>query len=438
MIGQDAQIYLTEADPDGDLAPDTRDPRECIDELRAYLIRHALLRGPMIVGDSQINNNPHLRRLLWPHDEPLADSDPPLPVPEELRDLSQLLEEGHLVPVLRGSAASLTELHAAQRDRGVAGLPPREYVEFLDRKRLDYGRRFDLEFVGRQFRRLVLAYFSPVNELCALTGEKRARVREWIEDQPELYFDALRAWAEAQVQDGNFTRHDLDVINAAAAVQYRHNVPNALGLAPDIRHSKRLRWGVADVPLGRSNNTVGGAETQVQQVQRYEIPPIVLSTRLLVRMPSRLVTYVKNESPHLELLAALRAYESQGSPTGDHLADVFTNFADLLNDVLRAEAPARFRKGLSAETTDTGSRTYLHVESGPSLGRFTIWRATAEQPGRAADGFGYGSAVHGSTRTAMASSERHGIAEGYLVAELPSVEGTVPETSLGVDDPSVR
>lgn len=168
MIDSVGQLYATEADPDGRLAPDTHEAEPSIRLLRGYLVRHALFRGPLVVGDSQINNNPHLRELLRP------DPDREFPV---ARDLSVLLEEGHLVPVVREGRTSLAEIHASQRERDVQGLPPAAYVEYLDDNRHDFGRGYDVGLLARQFRRQMLFQFSPANARSPLPGPTAAQRR---------------------------------------------------------------------------------------------------------------------------------------------------------------------------------------------------------------------------------------------------------------------
>lgn len=391
------QLYATEADPDGRLAPDTGEPESSLWQLRGYLIRHALFRGPLLVGDSQINNNPHLRELLWP------DRERNFPV---LRDLSVLLEDGHLTPVVRQGRASLTEIHALQRERGVEGLPPAGYVEYLDANRHDFGRGYDVGLLAQQFRTQLLLQFSPANVHCALAPRERALVTKWISDQEVVYFDGLRAWATLSRDEGALSQADWDAIDDTAAVCYRYNVPLALGLATDYPQARDLRWGMIDLPLG------GGLPRQREgdhdrASENFELPFLALSLDRCARIPARLVTLLKGEPAHYRLRKAVSAYEAGQPIDSAGLAGEFEGFIRLVGELLREEGHVE-----AADTRNT--RMVLRVERGAALGRFTLLPTLDGR--RSADGQGYGSTAYGTTSAAMASSESLGVFQGLTAA----------------------
>lgn len=391
------QLYATEADPDGRLAPDTGEPESSLRQLRGYLIRHALFRGPLLVGDSQINNNPHLRELLWPGRER------EFPV---RRDLSVLLEDGHLTPVVRQGRASLTEIHASQRERGVEGLPPAGYVEYLDAHRHDFGRGYDVGLLALQFRTQLLLQFSPANARCALASRERALVTRWINDQEVVYFDGLRAWATRSRDAGALSQADWDAIDDTAAVCYRYNVPLALGLATDYPQARDLRWGMIDLPLGGGiPGQRKGDQDQVSEV--FELPFLALSLDRCATIPARLVTLLKSEPVHYRLRRAVSAYEAGKPVDSATLAGEFEGFIRLVRELLREEG--------QAEAPDArNARMVLRVERGAALGRFTL--LPTRDGRRSADGQGYGSTAYGTTSTAMESSESLGVSQGSTAA----------------------
>jgi hypothetical protein len=235
-------LYLTQVDPIDSTLREKRQPLSG-DRLRSYLILQAMFFDRLMVGDSQLINNEHLRSLLW---SPEANANP------GLNDLALLLEHGVLVPAIRSSAGSL---HAVWHDLAarLPEVPEEQYVNFLEERLGRQGRvSYEADKVSTLFRDQVLATLDPANDMFHVKGSVRRTVYDYVAEQDTLYYMRLRQWMGTQISTGRMTTHQRMQVDRAVAAAYRHNVPKSIsGSLIDVPLNPRNFWTPIDIRIGQ-------------------------------------------------------------------------------------------------------------------------------------------------------------------------------------------
>ncbi len=276
-----SKLFLTEVDQ--------HHPKPLVGkQLRSYVMLHALFNDRLLIGDSQFNNNPHIRRLLWDKEPQNKDND------GVSNDLAVLLEEGYLLPTIRKDYDSLENLRIEHQSRRVDNVPSEEFVSFAQEKIGKRKETYDIQSVSKVFHQRCLNDFSsPENRgRGKLSRENLARVFKYIQNQDILLYKSLRDWAIQEIEAGNFTQRDYQLIDRIVAGAYRHNVPFALDInidvpIPESRDPFPIAFQFGDKP------TFHFRETEKIYSEWILPPAFHLSNSFLSKIPSEALLYIK-------------------------------------------------------------------------------------------------------------------------------------------------
>ncbi len=280
-----ADLFLTEVDIH-------REPPLRGKELRAYIILHALFFDELITGDSQLNNNPSLRSLIW-DDESTEHLEEKCP-----RDLSLLLREGYLLPAIRKEYRSLNDLRVEHLARNVKDVPSEHYTTFVDECLSGKRRTYDGDIVSLVFRNSVLDAFSSQDNIGKgkLSKQTAKRVYEYVASQDKLLYNSLRDWASQEVQNGNLTERERRYIDRVVGGCYRPNVGLCLNVNIDVPISSTGAIYPFSILLGNNElfHAVG------QQRQEWELSPkVFLSREILSVIPAEALIPENTTQPPL-------------------------------------------------------------------------------------------------------------------------------------------
>lgn len=218
---EEAILFLTQTAP--------RNPRPLNSKrLRAYIMLHSLFFDRLVVEDSHLINNRHLRNLIWEKEQDLANTK------GTLADFSLLLEEGYLLPVIRNDFESLQQLRDEHKKLMVEDVPSRAFINYVQEKLGSQRMYYDIRDVRTMFRERALEAFSDPNNYGSgkISKTKSHFVCEYIIRQDGLLYETLQYWVKQQVQLGYFSSRDYRFIdqlasilsNTTVAISLNHNI----------------------------------------------------------------------------------------------------------------------------------------------------------------------------------------------------------------------
>jgi hypothetical protein len=399
-------LYLTQVDPI-DLA--LREKRQPLsgERLRSYLILQAMFFDRLVVGDSQLINNEHLRSLLWPHE---ASADPGI-----IGDLALLLKHGVLVPAIRGSAGSL---HAVWRDlrARLPEVPEEQYIDFVEEH---LGRRgqvsYNADNVSELFRGQVLATLDPSNDMFHVKDSVRRTVYDFVAEQDTLYYMRLRQWMNTQVSAGRMTAHQRMKVDRAVAAAYRHNVPKSIsGSLIDMPLNPRDFWTPIDIRVGRAS--IFGT-TSAGVFAAYPMRPFALSPRVLGRLRADTLITIRDDPARRRALNGLEEFRRNGQIDAERLAGDVERFLYNAEQIAYADAQGNLRDLIKARRRSR-RRARLTITGGLGLAvaGLNIWGLAGDIASTASIASGYAGlvvAAWGSIKTVRASGA--GELNGYMV-----------------------
>lgn len=348
----DASLFLTEVD--------IHHPKPLLDEnLRAYIVQHSLFFEKCVVGDSQFNNNPNFRNLMW---EKEANTQPAT----HPRDLWELAEKGFLVPAIRNEYGSLTALRKDHANRNVEHLPLEAYSTMMDEKLGNKIETYNIKDVSVAFRERVLeALDSEDNVGRGKISQKIALlVKDYVLKQDPLLFDSFRKWMQVQIGAGSMNERDYYLVDRLTAGAYRHNVAIALNKNLDIPISKKRDIFPISITMGNLEKEQGDKKIQTIHIR----PSVVLSQKILGQIPASVLVEIKKRNPHYSrIVMAMENFRSTNAMdlekfAGDlerYLADLEITFNQILtqrqkSDFLELKKKAK-RKALLKLFIDLGA-----------------------------------------------------------------------------------
>jgi hypothetical protein len=401
-------MYVTEADPHNSA------PREPLSgtKLRAHLMLLAMFYDKLMVGDSQIINNPHLRSLIWPG-EPSVE--PEMPV-----DLGLLLQKGVLFPAIRSGMSSLSSVWQDLEDRKTEGISSREYVHFVeDSLRGEYPISYDGRMVSALFQEQVLASLAPDNEEVRLGRSIRQAAYDHVAMQETLYYKKFRDWMREQMDVGRMSEYHRRVLEKVFSAAYRHNVPKAIdGSQIDVPLEKSRFWTPVEIKLGSPNlasrSTSAGFAT-------YPMQPFVISQHVLGRIRAQTLLAIMDDPARRPVVRQIRTFCRTGSADFQRFRDDVEKFLASAQEIIYADANKQLRELINRRKRAQGkARLTVARDVGLAVAGLDIWHTVGQIGGDVASAAGY----TGLAITAFASYQtlrhfneayRHGWALGASI-----------------------
>lgn len=405
-------LYLTQVDPI-DLA--LREKRQPLsgERLRSYLVLQAMFFDQLMVGDSQLINNGHLRSLLWP---PEARASPGI-----IGDLALLLEGGVLVPAIRSNAGSLHAVWHDLRAR-LPDVPDEEYIHFVEER---LGRRgqvvYKADKVSTLFRDQVLATLDPGNDMFRVKDSVRRAVYDFVAEQDTLYYIRLRQWMDTQMADGRMTGHQRLQVDRAVAAAYRHNVPKSIsGSLIDVPLNPRDFWTPIDIRIGRAS--VFGS-TSPAAFAACPMRPFALSPRALGQLRAGTLMAIRGDPARSRALKSLEEFRRNGQIDAERLAGDVERFLYSAEQIAYADAQGNLRDLIKARRRSR-RRAGLTVTGGLGLAvaGLNLWGLAGDIASTASSASGYVGlvvAAWGTIKTLRGSGagEMHGYMVGRAVPD---------------------
>jgi hypothetical protein len=308
--------------------------------LRAYIVLQAMFFDRLIVGDSQFINIPDLRSLIWPG-EPSGNS-------QVLSDLAPLLDRQILVPALRSSTSSLTEVRNDLVRRGVYYAGSEEYVRFIEEHAGRSGQiRYEAATVSSFFRNQVLAILSSSNKKFRLKDSVRRSAYDYVANQDVLYHIRMRQWMLSELEHGRMTDFHRARLEEVLAAAYRHNVPMAIDRSLiDIPLDPRKFWTPIDIRLGNSSIIAGSAPADFAV---FPLRPFSISPRMLGTLPVDVLLAIREDSTRNAALKRLDEFRRTGKIDAERLAgdieDFFYSAEQIIYSAARGELRDHIRRG---------------------------------------------------------------------------------------------
>jgi hypothetical protein len=415
-------LYLTQVDPIDLTLREKRQPLSG-ERLRSYLILQAMFFDRLIVGDSQLINNEHLRSLLWPSE---ANANP------GLSDLALLLKHGVLVPAIRSSAGSL---HAVWHDLAarLPEVPEEQYVHFLEEHLGPHGQvAYEADKVSTLFRDQVLATLDPANDMFRVKDSVRRTVYDYVAEQDTLYYMRLRQWMDTQISTGRMTTHQRTQVDRAVAAAYRHNVPKSIsGSLIDVPLNPRDFWTPIDIRIGKAS--VFGTASPSTFVA-YPMRPFALSPHVLGRMRAETLLAIRDDPARGRALKSLEEFRRNGQTDAEQFAGDVERFLYNAERIAYADAQGNLRD-LIRTRRRSRRRARVTVTTGMGLAAagLSIWGLVGDVASIASSAAGYAGLVvtaWGSIVTLRGSDpdELHGYMVGRALPDKHRLMQSGPRT----------
>lgn len=331
------ELYLTEADVHGDARANwKRQAPLTAAELRAYVVYHALFSGPLVVGDSQILNNPALRAGVG---ESTAAAE------ETFRaDLLELVESGVLQVAVRSSADSLVDVARQHQEDKVDTTDDKDYIDAVSEAASRNPRKYSFKDVGASFTRLVLDYVrgAPDDQVAP---ENRKRLEVFIDTQTlgdvPLKFNDLKRWAQRAHDDRVLSKRELTTLLRQVARIYRYGVPTALRLGTDFPSNRGPAAKRLMLEEDESRNVA------VAHVRRY-----VVGQDFSRQIPAGAVNDILSESAAKAYFAA--AEDATVNRDLNAFAKALEDYESLINSI-------RIDRHLEVEAASQKERTRIEI-----------------------------------------------------------------------------
>jgi hypothetical protein len=425
-------LYLTQVESLGS-EPGRADQSSGIALLRSYLILQAMFFDRLMVGDSQLINIPHLRALLWPGE---PDGNPRAP-----SDLAPLLDHGVLVPAIRSSAASLSDVREDLVRRGVHYAGDERYVNFIE-SHLDakYHVTYQASSVSSFFREQVLATLSSGNTHLRLKDSVRRSAYHYVADQDVLYHIRMRQWMGAEAAAGRMSAFHLKKLENVLAAAYRHNIPKAVkGSLIDVPLDPDKFWTPIDIQLGRRSIIPGAAP---QDFAEFPMRPFAVSPYVLSTVPVDTLLAIRADPSRGKALKRLEQFRRTGRVEGDKLAGELEDFLIIAEQIIYADARGELREYIrNRRRTRRGANLTVARDLGLAVAGMSIWGTAGKVAGLIGDTAGYAGLVVSAwasiqTLRDFGSSYRHGYAVGRAVPDEQRLLLGHPDHSPAAEDHS--
>jgi hypothetical protein len=406
-------LYLTQAETMG-TAPGELIRTDKVTLLRAYLILHAMFFDRLTVGDSQLINIPDLRSLIW--------SDEPLRNPEVLSDLAPLLDRGVLVPAIRSSASSLTQVREDLVDRGVYYAGSADYAHFIE-QHIEHTDRiiYEAGIVSALFREQVLAILSGENTRLRLKDSVRRAAYDYVANQDVLYHIRMRQWMAAEMEYGRMNDFHSRKLERVLEAAYRNNVPMSIeDSLVDVPIDPRRFWTPIDIRLG-NQSIIKGADPA--DFATFPMRPFSVSPRVLGALPTEALFAIRDDPARRRAVKRLDDFRQTGRVDGPRLAEDIERFLYAAEEIAYSEVRGELRERIK-ERRRASRRAQLIVtrDLGLAIAGISIWGAISNVAAQVGSAAGYTGLVVTACASIQAlrdlgSAYRHGYAVGR---EVPS------------------
>jgi hypothetical protein len=405
-------LYLTQVDPIDSTLREKRQPLSG-ERLRSYLILQAMFFDRLMVGDSQLINNEHLRSLLW---SPEANANP------GLNDLALLLEHGVLVPAIRSSAGSLRAVWHDLAAR-LPEVPDEQYVGFLEERLGRHGRvSYEADKVSTLFRDQVLATLDPANDMFHVKGSVRRAVYDYVAEQDTLYYMRLRQWMGTQISTGRMTTHQRMQVDRAVAAAYRHNLPKSIsGSLIDVPLNPRNFWTPIDIRIGKAS-VFGTASPST--FAAYPMRPFALSPHVLGRLRAETLLAIRDDPTRRRALKSLEQFRRNGlADDAEQLAGDIERFLSEAERIAYADTKGELKDYIRTRRRSRRiAKVTVTTSMGLAVAGLSIWGPVGDVASIASSAAGFaGLAVTawGSFKDWRGSGpdELHGYMVGSAVAD---------------------
>ncbi|MBI4731984.1 MAG: hypothetical protein HY781_07640 [Chloroflexi bacterium] len=347
----DASLFLTEVD--------IHHPKPLLDEnLRAYIVQHSLFFEKCLVGDSQFNNNPNFRKLIWDKEA----NTQPVSYPQDLWELS---EKGFLIPAVRNEYGSLTALRKDHASRHVEHLPTEAYVTLMDEKLGDKMETYNIRDVSIAFRERVLEALDSQDNVGRGKISKKTSLlmRNYVERQDPLLFDSFRKWMRVQIENGNMTERDYYLVDRLTAGAYRHNVAIALNKNLDIPASHSRDIYPITITLGSTGNILPGMRSKKIDIKST----MVLSSKVLSQIPAEALIEIKTNGMYfVKVVNALEKFRLNNSINMEEFGELLENYFSEVQYVFLNTIPSKHQAALRRIKNEEVAK--LILKNSPDIG----------------------------------------------------------------------
>lgn len=316
-----------------------------IQQTRAYIAMHALFAEQLVMSDTQILRHEHLCALM---NDYCSGIDLPSNLP---RDLDVLLGHGCLIPLIRDTAISLSEVHGELIRKKLPRVLSDRYCKFLEERLGDQWNTYDLGFVADQFRERALLSLSsntaPIRK--SIQEKARSYVAEY---KGRVDYWRFNEWLDKQYQGGSIDAIENDYLYEQMRDAYRFNVPWSLGLVVD-QPKVSLDW---PVQIMSGDNE----EFEVEKKMVHISPVIFLSDEQLSIIPSEVLLEVRGTEHFREVLKQLKILRVGGEIDMNDVAKFITLYCahvdSVLSDSLAGDAKKRYKERRQKATDEVEIR----------------------------------------------------------------------------------
>lgn len=361
------QLFLTEIDKH-------RPNPYSAENLRAYIVGQSLFVDQLLTADSQFNNNPSFRSLIFPKENIRRRE---LKVPN---DLGLLVREGYLLPAIR---KDFTDLHAVQKKhikKKVSDTPSKQYVNYVMACLNGQRVSFDGDEVSGAFKKRVLQAFSSSanGNRGGLSQRTANRIRDYSESRTELLYIDLRKWLNQQVGKGIITRREYKIADNKIGDAYRHNVPYSMGVSIDVPLSQSENYLPIDIRVGNKQG-LKLARNAREFSGKYTLPPMLfLSRKFLQKVSAEALIAIKGSrngkikacSHYENVIRQLREFRIQGQINLDDFVQELHLYMNEVQYVFSTTLPQRDRILFLSESNKSkvGGRIHSYLrENGVNL-----------------------------------------------------------------------
>lgn len=294
----DSNLYLTEVDIHK--VPSKKQNQKLMGPtLRSSIIRHSLFFEKLLVGDSQCNNNPFFRQLIWTNENSPFSVDCP-------QDLWQLVKDGSLLPVIRNEYGTLTSLRRDHESKNVEFLPTLEYTQSMDDWIGSKAETYNIKDVSIAFRERVLESLDdPKNSGAGKISRKTLDYvkNQYVIKQSPLLYNSLRIWMHEEMRQGKLTEKEYRFVDHLVADAYLYNVPISLNKNIDII-TKGKNYFPISISMGNKSRI-----PHEKIIDQYELnSSFVLMEEALQNIPAEAILLIKKQGIYPKFTNALTKF----------------------------------------------------------------------------------------------------------------------------------
>jgi hypothetical protein len=278
--------------------------------LRARILLHLLFTDRLVIPDSQILNNPHLRQLVSPH-----EAAGPLPA-----DLDEFVVAGRLAIARRDTMPSLAELHEWQVANRMPDVATPEYARLIDGMVGDQALTWSFEQVSTAFKAGAVAGLRANLGISPEDDRVTEQALRWVERQDVLYYSEFLRWKEnvSGVLDGVA----VDRVDRIITIAYGLSVPKTL-------HLDSAAPAGADSPfehLVLETEADSDRQAESDAVECFTINPFVLA-----RVPAEVILAAVESDERQRIMAEFAKARGGDQPDWSVIANAFPELMTNLN-----------------------------------------------------------------------------------------------------------